>query len=104
MTTPITFKIGKVFFDDHEYRELMQDEYDTKETKTNYTVTMSERDFCDLIEDAWFYADEPDYGTSLRAGARSVLKAMQKQFTYDQVHQMMTANGYQRTMRELRAW
>ena len=106
MTTPktITIKIGKVFFDDHVFRQLMEDEYEVKETNTNYTVTMTQRDFCDLIADAEFYAQEPDFGLSLRAGARAVIKAMSKQFTYDEVHAIMIANGYARTMRELRAW
>ena len=102
----ITIKIPKSFFDDHRWRGCIAD-YDAfaiVATAKHYTVTLSVRDFADLLDDAIHYASNGEYGIGLVAGARAVVNAIKKQMPFDQVNEAMNAAGYTRTLRHIRPW
>jgi len=76
------YRIGKVFYDDHVYRECGQTGEVIEELKNQYVVSLDLEALNDLVSDASYYASAngfiPGLG-NLHAAARRTLKALRKQ-------------------------
>lgn len=99
----VTIKIGKVFFDDHVKRGCIIGAYHLQNMPKHYVVTLSQNDFADLIDDAYHYAQHSDYDFGLKASARSIIQAMRKQFTYEEVSNIFSSSTYE-TLKYIGKW
>jgi hypothetical protein len=78
------YRIGKVFYDDHVYRECGATGHIVHEFSNAYVVSLDIEALGDLVSDASYYADssgfDPGIGLGhLHAAARRTLKALRKQ-------------------------
>lgn len=84
---PVTVTVPRIFFEDHEARQLVMHsgdpaDYTVKATKLRVTVRLHARDLDDLRSDAHHYAGftGEDYGSnrSVCNSARSTVRALRK--------------------------
>lgn len=95
--TTITVKVPKQFWCDHKSRDCVVDEYGIKETKWHFTLTLTERDLCELLSDAHHYASSAsDFEFELQylvSSARHTKNAILKQVGRERLAEMWTALG-----------
>lgn len=86
MTTD--YRIPKRFVEDHDSRDLLRDANDeiirlddvtVKQTKAQYVVRLTIEQADELMSDAEFYANEPEFDLGLRSSARATMNALLKQ-------------------------
>ena len=76
MRTTVT--VPFTFWDDHLQRECVDDHYEAVRKGNRITVTLSDRDLADLLSDADYYADDPEFD-ALGKSARRTKNALIKQ-------------------------